>query len=205
VRGEANGRPLIIGVTGNIATGKSTVAAMLATLGADVIDADEVAHQTMRPGAEVHARVVDAFGPQILTPSGEIDRKALGAIVFGNPEALTRLEVIVHPTTLEKIDRRITGSRADVVAVEAIKLLESGLSDVCESVWVTTCRRAQQIERLVSHRKLREDEARRRVDAQGPQHEKVARADVVIDNSGPLSVTRAQVEAAWQRVVAEAG
>ncbi len=205
MRDETTGRPLVIGITGNIATGKSTVATMLAALGAEVIDADEVAHQTMRPGTEVHTRVVDTFGSQILTPGGAIDRGELGPMVFGDPEALERLEAIVHPPTLERIDRRIACSCADIVAVEAIKLLESGMSDECDSVWVTTCRREQQVERLVSQRGLREDEACYRVDAQGPHYDKVARADVVIDNSGPLWVTRAQVEAAWERVVGEAG
>jgi dephospho-CoA kinase len=200
-----NWRPFLIGITGNIGTGKSTVAEMLADLGAKVIDADKVAHQVIRPGSETHARVVKAFGSKILTPGGEIDRKKLGAIVFGDPEALKRLEGIVHPATLEVIDRRIAATSADVVVVEAIKLIESGLADRCDSVWVVTCQRDQQIERVVSQRGLSREEVERRVEAQGPQEEKVVRADVVIDNAGSLAATREQVKAAWDRVIGRAG
>jgi dephospho-CoA kinase len=200
VTGEREERPFLIGLTGNIATGKSTVAEMLAHLGAETIDADKVAHGVMRPGTEVYRRIVEAFGARILTPDGKIDREKLGAIVFNDPQALTRLEAIVHPATLQAIDRRVTAAAANVVVVEAIKLIESGLANRCDSVWVVTCRREQQIERLVRHRDLGREEARQRVEAQPPQEEKVDRADVVIDNSGPLAATREQVEAAWDEV-----
>lgn len=203
--GERDSRPFVIGITGNIGTGKSTVAGMLADLGAEVIDADKVAHRVMRPGTAAHAAVVEAFGREILTDSGEIDRGRLGSIVFSNPKALARLEGILHPATLERIEGRIASSSADAVVVEAIKLMESGLADRCDSVWVTTCRRDQQIERVASGRDLSRDEVRRRVEVQGSQGEKVARADVVIDNSGDLSVTREQVRAAWDEVVGELG
>jgi dephospho-CoA kinase len=203
VTAEREGRPFLIGITGNIGTGKSTVTEMLADLGAETIDADEVAHRVMRPRTETCDRVVETFGPEVLTASGEIDRKELGAIVFSDPQALARLEAIVHPATLEAIERRIAATAADVVVVEAIKLIESGLADGCDSVWVITCRREQQIERVVSQRGLSREEARRRVDAQPPQEEKVARADVVIDNAGSLPETREQVEAAWTQVIGE--
>ena len=194
------GRPFLVGITGNIGTGKSTVAEMLADLGAETIDADKVAHRVMRHGTDAYERIVEAFGAAIVTPHGEIDRKALGEIVFSDPRALARLEAIVHPATLEAIDRRVTAASAPVVVVEAIKLIESGLAERCDSVWVVTCRREQQIERLVRHRDLSREEARQRVDAQPPQEEKVEQADVVIDNSGSLSMTRKQVEAAWVEV-----
>jgi dephospho-CoA kinase len=201
VTAEWEGRPFLIGITGNIGTGKSTVAEMLADLGAETIDADEVAHRVMRPRTETYDRVLETFGPEVLTSSGEIDRKVLGTIVFRDPQALARLEAIVHPATLEAIERRIVATAADVVVVEAIKLIESGLADECDSVWVVTCRREQQIERVVSQRGLSREEARRRVDAQPPQEEKVARADVVIDNAGSLPETREQVKAAWAQVI----
>lgn len=193
--------PLLIGLTGNVATGKSTVAGMLADLGAVTIDADKVAHQTMRPGTDVHAAIVEAFGPQILSPDGTIDRRRLGGLVFANKEALARLEAIVHPATLEAIADRIAGTRTDVVVIEAIKLIESGLADQCDSVWVTTSRPEQQVERIVAERDLTRAEAWQRVKAQRPQRERVARANIVIDNSGELSETREQVVAAWHRVV----
>lgn len=199
--GKREGESFVIGITGNIGTGKSTVAEMLADLGAETIDADKVAHKVMRRGSEAYDRIVDAFGDEILTPDGEIDRKDLGAIVFNDPQALARLETIVHPATLEAIDRRVAAASANVVAVEAIKLIESGLAERCDSVWVVTCRREQQIERLVRHRDVSREEARQRVEAQPPQAEKVDRADVVIDNSGPLLATREQVESAWGEVI----
>lgn len=202
--GDREGRPVLIGITGNIGTGKSTVADMLADLGAETIDADRVAHSVMRRGTEAHDRIVEAFGGRILTPDGEIDRKELGEIVFNDRRALARLEAIVHPATLERIDHRVALASTDVMAVEAIKLIESGLANRCDSVWVVTCRREQQIERLVYHRDLSREEARQRVEAQPPPEEKVARADVVIDNSGSLPATREQVETAWDEVMGRA-
>lgn len=191
-------RPLLIGLTGNISTGKSTVAAMLAELGAEVIDADRVAHQVMEAGTLAHAQIVETFGPEVLSPDGEIDRARLGAIVFADPESLARLEAIVHPATLRAIDCRITASSADVVVVEAIKLIEAGMADGCDSVWVTTCRPEQQVYRIMGGRGLGRAEAELRVRAQPPQEDKVARADVVVDTSGSLARTRAQVHAAWE-------
>jgi len=196
-------RPLLIGLTGNIGTGKSTVARMLAELGAEAIDADLVAHETMRIGTPVHAQIIETFGQGLLTPSGEIDRARLGAIVFADPVALTRLEAIVHPATLEAIRHRTTASQAAVVVIEAIKLIETEMADVCDSVWVTACRPEQQIHRIVNGRGLSQTEAEQRVRAQPPQEKKTALADVVIDTSGKLSQTRGQVRAAWQRLVGQ--
>jgi dephospho-CoA kinase len=198
-------RPLLIGLTGNISTGKSTVARMLAELGAEVIDADRVAHEVMRAGTPAHARIVEAFGPRVLAPDGEIDRARLGAIVFADPGSLARLESIVHPATLAVIDRRITTTAAQVVVVEAIKLIEAGMADACASVWVTTCQPEQQVDRIVQGRRSSRAEAEQRVRAQPPQGKKIARADVVVDTSGSLAWTRAQVQAAWDRVVRAQG
>jgi len=198
-------RPLLIGLTGNIATGKSTVARMLAELGAEVIDADHVAHQVMRAGSAANARIVETFGPKVLGPDGEIDRTQLGAIVFADPESLARLERIVHPATLEAIGRRVAASSADVIVVEAIKLIEAGMADAYVSVWVTTCPPKQQIYRLVDGRGLSRAEAEERVRAQPPQEDKIARADVVVDTSGSISWTRVQVQAAWERLTRREG
>jgi dephospho-CoA kinase len=191
----------LIGLTGNIGTGKSTVAAMLAELGAETIDADEVAHEVVRAGSPVHTQIVAAFGPQVLAADGEIDRRRLGDIVFADPAALARLEAIVHPATLEAVARRIAATETAVVVVEAIKLIEAGMADGCDSVWVTTCRPAQQVYRLMGGRKMSRAEAERRVRAQPPQAEKIARADVVINTSGTLARTRRQVRDAWARLV----
>lgn len=194
--------PVLIGLTGNIGTGKSTVARMLADLGAEVIDADQVTREVMWAGTPVHAAIVEAFGPAVLAVGGEIDRRRLGDIVFADPAALVRLEAIVHPATLAVIGRRVAASSVDVVVVEAIKLIEAGMADGCDSVWVTTCRPEQQIARIIDARGLSRAEAQRRVQAQPPQEAKVARADVVIDTSGMLARTREQVRQAWERLMA---
>ncbi len=189
----------LIGLTGNIGTGKSTVARMLAELGAETIDADKVAHQVMRAGTRTHAAIVEAFGPDVLASDGEIDRSRLGALVFADPAALARLEAIVHPATLGAVARRIAASSAAVVVVEAIKLIEAGMAAAYDSLWVTTCRPEQQIQRITATRGLSRAEAEQRVRAQPPQEEKIARADVVIDTSGTLAWTREQVQAAWKK------
>ncbi len=195
--------PLLIGLTGNIATGKSTVARMLAELGATVIDADRVAHEVMRVGTPVYTAVVTAFGPWIVGMEGEIDRARLGTLVFSDSEALARLERIVHPAVMEEVARRIAAAPTPVVVVEAIKLIEAGMAEGCASVWVTTCPPEEQVRRLMADRGLSREEAELRVRAQPPQEEKIARADVVIYTGGTLDQTRAQVEAAWAQLGVE--
>lgn len=188
--------PYIIGLTGNIATGKSTVARMLRDLGATVIDADQVAHEVMRAGTPVHQAVVAAFGPQVLRADGEIDRARLGAMVFSDPQRLARLEALVHPAVLEEVARRIAAAPTPIVVIEAIKLIESGMT--VDTLWVTTCPFEEQVRRLTAERGLSREEAERRVRAQPPQDAKIARADVVISTDGSLEETRARVVAAWQ-------
>src|SRR5581483_10882158 len=182
--------PYIIGLTGNIACGKSQVAAMLQELGAELIDAD----------TDEYTRIVERFGREILQPSGAIDRRKLGAIVFADAQALRDLEQILHPGVRPRIRARFAAAQRPVVVVEAIKLLEVGLYLETDAVWVVTADRDTQIERLMETRGLTRAEAETRVDAQPPQSEKVARADVVIDNSGDLAHTREQVVAAWEAV-----
>ncbi len=190
-------RPYLIGVTGNIACGKSTVLQELRRLGAATLDADVIAHEVMRAGTEVHRAIVEAFGRQILDPDGEIDRRVLGGIVFADPEALARLERIVHPAVLEVTWAWLEQVQEEVAAIDAIKLIESGMADHCDEVWVVTCPEEEQLRRLTVYRGLSRSEALARIWAQPPQEEKVARADVVIDNSGSREETRRQVRAAW--------
>ena len=194
----ANSPKFVIGLTGNIATGKSEVLKMLARLGATVIDADALAHRVMAKGTPVWRAVVEEFGEGILGPDGEIDRSRLGEIVFSDPKALRRLERIVHPAVIAATVELIQAAEGDVVAVEAIKLIEAGMK--CDSLWVVTCAKEQQLARLMAQRGLSEEEARRRIEAQPPQEEKLALADVVIDNSGSLEETWEQVRAAWERI-----
>jgi dephospho-CoA kinase len=194
--------PILIGLTGNIATGKSEVGRLLAALGAQVIDADKVAHEVMRPGGPAYEGVVAAFGPEILAPDGAIDRAKLGAIVFRDPAALRRLEAAVHPATIAEVGRRIAGATEPAVVVEAIKLIESGMHRYYDALWVVTAPRSLQIERLVATRGLTPEAAALRVDAQPPQEEKAALADRIFVNDGGLDQLQEEVEAAWAQVMA---
>jgi dephospho-CoA kinase len=210
----------LIGLTGNIACGKSTVLGLLREHGACVLDADRVTHELQQPGEPVYQAIVSEFGPDILSaPGGPIDRRALGAIVFADPAALRRLEQIVHPAVRERIAAWLEsvgdagcGMRdgalhpasptphPPVAVIDAIKLLEGGWKQICDTIWVVTCAPEQQLERLIATRGMSEPDARARIAAQPPQADKVALADVVIDNSGALESTRRQVEAAWRAI-----
>jgi len=200
--GARRASSLLIGLTGNIGTGKSTVARMLANLGATVIDADQVAHQVMRADTPVHAALVAAFGTEVVGADGEIDRARLGTLVFSNADALARLESIVHPAVIQEVAKRVAAAPTRVVVVEAIKLIEAGMAAGCDSLWVTTCPPEEQERRLMADRGLSREEAQLRMRAQPPQEEKAARADVVIDTGGSLAQTRTQVEAAWDGLIA---
>jgi dephospho-CoA kinase len=190
----------LIGLTGNIATGKSTVGAMLAELGATLIDADKVVHQVMRRGSPVFDHIVAAFGRDIIGDDGEIQRSRLGRVVFSDPAALQCLEEIIHPAAGHEVQLRVAGAGTPVVAIEAIKLIEAGWHHICQALWVTTCPSEKQIERLMTERSFSYGDARQRVIAQPPQSQKIDLADVVIDTSGDLAETRRQVEMAWRAI-----
>lgn len=196
-------RHYVICLTGNIATGKSTVARILEELGATRLDADRVAHEMMEPGAPAYAELVAAFGAEILHSNGSINRRALGEIVFSDPEALRKLESIVHPPTIAEIQRRVEAAPTRVVVVEAIKLIESGMVEhLCATLWVTTCNEETQLARLIQQRYLVRSDALKRIRSQPPQALKIARADVVINTDGSMEQTRAQVLEAWEKHVA---
>ena len=192
--------PYLIGLTGNIATGKSVVARMLADLGAEVIDADALVHDLQRKGTPTYDAIVAEFGPDTLRTDGEIDRRALGAIVFADPTRLHALEAILHPAVLLESQRRISEAETDVIVYEAIKLIEAGRHTLCDAVWVVTAPRDAQLARLMQNRGMSEAEARQRIGAQPPPEEKLKYATVVIDNGGSLEATRAQVEQAYAAI-----
>ncbi|MHB1318026.1 MAG: dephospho-CoA kinase [Anaerolineae bacterium] len=194
-----NPKPYVIGLTGSIATGKSTVARMLADLGACVIDGDRVAHEVMRSGTAVHAALVAYFGRGILRADGEIDRQVLGSRVFADPEELLALDRLVHPAVRVEARRLAMECCRRVVAVEAIKLIEADMDADCDALWVVTAPRETQVTRLMQRSGYTRAEAELRVDSQAPQLPRAARADVVIDNGGTLDCTRRQVKRAWQR------
>ncbi|MCC6957424.1 MAG: dephospho-CoA kinase [Anaerolineales bacterium] len=191
----------VIGLTGNIATGKSVVRKMLEHLGAYGIDADSLANRAIAKGSPGYQPIVETFGSWVLGADGQIDRARLGKMVFADAEALARLEAIVHPHVREAIDILVRRSSHKVIVVEAIKLLESGLAELCDSIWVTYAPPQHQLARLTQKRKMSETQALQRMKAQSPQEKKIARANVVIRNEGSYENTWSQVMAAWYRQV----
>ncbi|MBI3287503.1 MAG: dephospho-CoA kinase [Chloroflexi bacterium] len=194
----------LIGITGNLGAGKSSVLGMLAELGAYTIDADQLTRELMVPGTSVYQQVIEVFGPAILNPDGSIDRRGLGRRVFGDPQALARLESIVHPAVMERIEGLIAAAPRPVVAIEAVKLVEAGLHRRCDVLWVVIADPQIVRARLSAQGDLSQDEIDARLAAQASIAEKVKLADVVIDNSGTEEETRAQVVRAWEHILTRA-
>lgn len=199
---------LRIGLTGGIASGKSTVSRMLRELGAPVIDADAIVHALQEPGGPAYGPIVAAFGPSVVGPDGRLDRRALARQVFADPDCRRRLEAIVHPLVAAEMERELAAyARAGrpAVVLDVPLLFEAGLDRQVDQIWVVYVDPETQVRRLRERDGLTEAEARQRLAAQWPLNEKAARAHVVIDNRGDLAATRAQVEAAWARVLEAAG
>jgi dephospho-CoA kinase len=202
---------LRVGLTGGIATGKSTVTAILRELGCHLLEADKIAHRFIEPGGAAYNDVVREFGPGILTPDGRVDRTKLGAIVFADPLRLARLNAIVHPHVLAEQDRELAAiERAEphaIAVVEAALLIEAGYTDRLDCLVVTWCTPEQQLARLTRQdaglgagRGLTLEQARQRIAAQLPLEEKRRMADEVIDCSGSLEHTREQTMALFARL-----
>ena len=187
----------LIGVTGGIATGKSTVMAILGELGADCIDADRVYGDLIQPGLPLWERLRSRFGNDIVADSGQIDRRALGRIVFADPRKLALLDALTHPAVVAEVVRRTEASDADVVAIEAVKLIESGLSARCDQVWLVVADRDAQITRLIARNELSLAEAEQRLASQPPDAGRREAADVIIDNSGTGHALRESVRSHW--------
>ncbi len=191
----------IIGLTGNIGTGKSAILEMMRAKGARTIDADKVAHQVMAQGGRAYDAIVEAFGSDILDSSGAIDRPTLGRIVFDDHDKLSLLEQIMHPAVYVQIGIETEEAEEAVIVIEAIKLLEAGMSSaLCDQVWVVTSPLEQQIARLMTTRNMNRQAAESRMRSQSPQSFKVSQADVVLDNSGSLEALQAQIDRAWHRL-----
>ena len=191
---------LVVGLTGGIGTGKSEVARMLNELGAVVINADQVGHEVYTPNSEIWRHVVDAFGKGILQPDGEIDRNKLGAIVFSDPQQRARLNSITHLGIARTVNGRIEGLRAEgvpVVVVEAALLLEAGWDSLVDEVWATDSPVDTVIQRIQSRNGLGVPEIRKRIDSQMPPAERLARATVVVDNSGEVAALERTVNSLW--------
>lgn len=196
----------VIGLTGGVATGKSTVAAMFAELGAAIISADEIAREIVRPGQPALAEIVAAFGQEMLHPDGTLNRDRLGRVVFGSPEARKCLEAIAHPYILDRQSAQIEhlraqpGSESLVAIVEAPLLFEANARGQVDRVVVVASEQKTQVARLTQRVHLSHEEALSRISAQWPLSEKIKRADWVIGTDCSLEDTRGQVREVWEQI-----
>jgi len=191
----------VIGLTGGIGSGKSTVSRFLVELGAVILDVDRVGHEAFKPDTEIWQQVVAAFGRQILTPGGNIDREKLGEIVFGNPESLARLNQIMHPWMYEIVAAQLDDYRRqgiEVVVIEAPLLIEVGWTSSVDEVWVTAVSEATVLSRLEAQKGLSRQQALARIHSQLSSAERVRHADVVIDTDCDLEELRARVGELWR-------
>lgn len=193
---------LLIGLTGGIGSGKSTVSALLSERGAVVVDADAITRELQREGTPVFEAMVERFGAGVVGPDGELDRQAVADIVFSDSEALAELNAIVHPAVGAEIARRLEAEAPTdhVVVLDVPLLVESGRDDLAALVVVDVDPEVA-LERLVSRRGMREADVRARMARQASRPDRLARADHVIDNSGTLEQLAAQVEALWPRLL----
>jgi len=194
---------LRVGLTGGLASGKSTVAAFFRELGAFHVDADRIAHELLAPGGGAEREVIARFGGGIVSNNGAIDRKALAAIVFSDSRALADLNALVHPKVRKEIGRRIADqesgtSPAEVALIDAALLVESGIHNDLDALIVVACPEETQIARAVARGGLTEAEARSRIAAQAPLAQKLAVADHIVDNGASLDETKRQVHRMWE-------
>jgi len=194
---------LVVGVTGGIGSGKSTVAAMFERLGAVVIDADRVVHELQAPGQPLFEAIVSAFGREVVGHDGRIDRRTLGARVFADPEIRARLEAITHPAIIAECEERIRQSAASGTAIcllDAALLIESGRHSRFDAIILVEACEAVQLDRLMARMGLPREEAMQRIRSQMPWAEKRRHADFVIRNDGSLEETERQVREVWKRL-----
>lgn len=195
--------PFLLGLTGNIACGKSSVGALLAARPeVDYVDADAQVHRLYEPGTPETVAIAARFGAHLLEPDGRINRRRLGDVVMADPAALAVLQALLAPGIQRLIQERLAQSPAPVVVFDAIRLIEAGYAPRCQAVWVVTCDRATQVARLCQSRGFTPEQAALRIDAQTPQADKLRFATTVVENTGDLPALAALVEAAWQRDVA---
>lgn len=190
-----------VGLTGNIACGKSTVGRMLLELGADYLDTDRIVHDLLAGDTPQARRIIEQFGPTVAAGDGSIIRSALGAIVFREAEKLRELERILYPRVEEIVHERIAATDATVIVIDGVRIFESGLAAELDEFWVVTCSVEAQRERLARDRSMASADIAARLSSQPPLEAKLGRAAVVIDNSGDVVGTRRAVESAYRRVI----
>lgn len=197
---------VVIGLTGNLGTGKTTVSEVLARLGAEVINADELGHEFLKPGTEAYRDIISSFGTSILKENGEIDRHRLAQLVFSHPEKLARLNQIMHPRMYRVVEKKIADYRrrgARAVVLEAALLIEAGWTPLVDKIWVTVSPQETIIGRLKKARGLYEEQILARLNQQMPSEEKAKHADIVINTDCSLKELEAKVTELWQELLAE--
>lgn len=197
----------VIGLTGGIASGKSTVSKILKDLGAYIIDADVISREIISKGTEAWKEIVEYFGEDILLPNGEIDRKKLGNIVFADKQKLEKLNLITHPRIIKRIKEIIMEEKRKgkekAIVLDAAILIEMGMKDMVDEIWLVSVDKDMQIKRLIERDKLSYQNAINRIRVQMPLSEKAKYADYVIDNSKDIGYIRNQVGKLWERVIKE--
>ena len=191
----------LVGLTGGIASGKSYVAGLLGELGASTVDADQVARDVVVPGSTGLVQVVGAFGFEILLPSGELDRAKLGEIVFANPEKRIELERILHPLIKARTTQLISEQPSEIVVYAVPLLVEANVDYPFDTIITVEAGVENQVSRLMTSRQMSESDARARIEAQTTSPERVARANFVIDSSGPKEQTKLQVVEVWKQLL----
>ncbi|MEW6661490.1 MAG: dephospho-CoA kinase [Bacillota bacterium] len=196
---------IVIGLTGGMASGKTSVAKMLSRLGAHVIDADAIAKELVAPGQEALQRLAEIFGQRIILSDGNLDRGALAAIVFNDHEKLEQLNAVLHPLVIQKTVEKLRSIKETepdaVVVIDAPLLLEAGMAGLVDEIWVVAAGEEEQIQRAALRDKLSREEASKRLAVQMPLKEKLKHAHRVIDNSGSLASTAEQVKRLWEKVI----
>lgn len=194
---------VVIGVTGNIGSGKSTVCRFLAELGAAVIDADEAAQEVYKPHSQVWQEIIDTFGPEVLQPNGEIDRVKLAQLVFPDPKALAQLNEIVHPEAYQLVKERIENYRrlgTKVVALEAALLIEANWTTLVDKVWLVTASPDTVLQRLTRGQKADQDQILARLKSQTPDEKKMKSVDEVIYNEGDINELHKKIAELWNKL-----
>jgi dephospho-CoA kinase len=201
-------KPITIGLTGGIGSGKSAASKILAELGAPAIDADKVGHEIYQPGTPAYRELIESFGDRILAPDGTIDRRKLGPIVFADPAALKRLNAIVHPKMFTRMGEMVAamrrGGEIRPIVIEAAILIEANWQPLFDEIWLVTASRAHVIERVERDRGLKPEQTEARIRAQLSDDERRRHATSVIRNDGTLEELRAAVTGLWQDALARA-
>jgi dephospho-CoA kinase len=196
----------VIGLTGGIGSGKSTVSQILTELGAVIIDADKVGHEAFKPGTPAWREVMATFGKEVIAPGGEVDRKKLGSIVFGNPEALLKLNRIMHPKMADMMRAQIDEYRRQglkVIVLDAAILIEANWTPLVDEVWLTVAPESKVLERLKKQRGMTEEQTLARIRSQLSTQERMRYAKVVINNDGDIDDLKAKIKELWQRLNSE--